>query len=255
MKKIICMAFVCITMAVGATAQVNIVEENRNPRSECWEDSVKNNIEKGRRGDKIAFEKLAECYHEGHGVERNFINMVFMYLQASERGGLSVEEYMARYEADDPDRMLFDAMTDIDHKRFDAAEEKQERLKAANNLYHIALQMILAIERDKNEELAEQLLHEATEKDCALGEMLYVMSAGRLQKQEEYKERLRNIAHKIPAFYNLLGESYWKEGHEKDDKELVNAAINCFKEADKHACLTKANAGRLIEYYENCAKE
>lgn len=250
MRKIICMAFVCITMAVGAKAQVNIVEENRNPRSECWEDSVKNNIEKGRRGDKTAFEKLAEYYHEGHGVERNFINMVFMYLQASERGGLSVEEYMARYEVNDPDRLLFDAMNDIEQKKFDDATARLEKLKAMNQPSSITIQAFLAAEMDKDQEKSERLLLEASEKGCSLGQLLYAKSAEERKDDTEYKKRLESITANIPMTYNQLGRIYWEEGREIDSEELMNQAKDCFRKADEYACLMKQNARRLLYCYK-----
>lgn len=250
MRKIIWMAFVCITMAVGAKAQVNIVEENRNPRSECWEDSVKNYIEKGRRGDKTAFEKLAECYHEGHGVEQNFINMVFMYLQASERGGLSVEEYMARYEADDPDRLLFDAMNDIEQKKFDNATARLEKLKAMNQPSSITIQAFLAAEMDKDQEKSERLLLEASEKGCSLGQLLYAKSAEERKDDTEYKKRLESITANIPMTYNQLGRVYWEEGREIDSEELMNQAKDCFRKADEYACLMKQNARRLLYCYK-----
>lgn len=250
MKKIICMALVCFTMVMGTTAQVNIVEENRNPRSECWEDNVKNYIEKGRWGNKTAFEKLAECYHEGHGVERNFINMVFMYLQAGERGGLSVEEYMARYEADDPDRMLFDAMTDIEQKKYDDAIAKLEKLKAMNLPSSITLQALLAAEMDKDQEKSERLLLEASEKGCSLGQLLYAKSAEERKNDTEYKKRLESITANIPMTYNQLGRVYWEEGRETDSEKLMNRAKDCFRKADEYACLMKQNARRLLYCYK-----
>lgn len=250
MKKIICMALVCFTMLMGAKAQVNIVEKNRNPRSECWEDSVKNYIEKGRRGDKTAFEKLAECYHEGKGVERNFINMVFMYLQASERGGLSMEEYMARYEVNDPDRLLFDAMNDIEQKKFDDATVKLEKLKAMNQPSSITIQAFLAAEMDKDQEKSERLLLEASEKGCSLGQLLYAKSAEERKDDTEYKKRLESITTNIPMTYNQLGRVYWEEGREIDSEELMNQAKDCFRKADEYACLMKQNARRLLYCYK-----
>ncbi|WP_297907384.1 hypothetical protein [uncultured Parabacteroides sp.] len=214
-----------------------------------WEDSVKIYIEKARWGEVLAYEKLAGYYHDGLGVEHNFVNMLMMYFLANEKGGLSMEEYMHRYEEDDPDRLLFDAMNDLDHKRKEDALQKQEKLRAMNLPSHITLQAVLVANQDR--EKYRQLLREASEKGCMLGQLLYAMSVEKRKDKEKYEKIIKDIMEDIPMAYNLLGKFYWDQAEETDDKALMESAKECFEKADEQACLTKRNARRLLHYYDN----
>lgn len=214
-----------------------------------WEDSVKIYTEKARWGELVGYEKLAGYYHDGLGVKPNFVNMLMMYFQANEKGGLPMEEYMCRYDVDDPDRLLFDAMNDLDHKRKEEALLKQERLREINQPSYITLQAVMVANHDR--EKYKQLLREASENGCVFGRLLYAISVERYDNEEMYEQMIKDLVEDIPMAYNLLGKLYWDQAEETNNEILLEAAKECFKKADERACLTRQNAKRLLRYYEN----
>lgn len=267
MKKKISIIYICTLVIMNTIMQEKVTARNRNVDGSMetvdseglkmdtdninWEDSVKMYIREARWENRVtAYEELADCYHDGRGVEHNFMNMLFMYLQASEKRGVFLENYIHQYEADDPDRLLFDAMNDIEQKKFDDATARLEKLKAMNQPSSITLQALLAAEMDKDQEKSERLLLEASEKGCSLGQLLYAKSAEERKNDTEYKKRLESITANIPMTYNHLGTVYWEEGREIDSEKLMNRAKDCFRKADEYACLMKQNARRLLYCYK-----
>ena len=266
MGKIITVICTCVFMATSVMAQTRITVRNSDTEKtmeeetphglristvqENWEDSVRIYIEKGRWGNKEAFEKLASYYHDGLGVKHSFTNMLFMYVQANEYGGHSMEIYMQRYEANDPDRLLFDGMNDIDQKRLDDFENKVNLLKVMNQPSCITLSAFKTAEIDKNEEKAENLFNEAAEKGCELSKLLVIKQAEEKRDIAEYEKKLWEATTTMPIAYNLLGKLYLGYGHDVDSLFNIDRAVSCFKKADENAFLTKSNAKRLLQCYE-----
>lgn len=59
-------------------------------------DSIKTYMDEARQGKVSAYERLAEYYHRGEGMERNFMNMIVMYSWAADLGGRPVAAGMKR---------------------------------------------------------------------------------------------------------------------------------------------------------------
>ncbi|WP_455622494.1 hypothetical protein [Parabacteroides sp.] len=214
-----------------------------------WEDSVKIYTEKARWGELVGYEKLAGYYHDGLGVKPSFVNMLMMYFQANEKSGLPMEEYMCRYDVDDPDRLLFDAMRDLDRGRRDDALLKQEKLRMMELPSSITLQAVMVTNHDRGR--YEQLLRDASKKGCVLGRLLYAMFVEKHGSQEEYEKLIKGLIEDTPMAYNLLGKLYWDQAEDTEDKALLESAKVCFEKADERAFLTKQNAKRLLRYYGN----
>lgn len=53
-------------------------------------------MDEARQGKVSAYERLAEYYHRGEGMERNFMNMIVMYSWAADLGGRPVVAGMKR---------------------------------------------------------------------------------------------------------------------------------------------------------------
>lgn len=248
MRRLICSALTCI--AIGAVAQVNRVDIKGNTQAVCWEDSVKFYLEKGKWEDKDALAKLAECYHWGHGLPQSSLSTIFMYMQIQEKGGKPIEEYLRNYTADDPVRLLFDAMTDLDRGNFDAAQVKSEKLEATNDVNYLAIQSVLAEKRDKDKQRSEALLQEGIQRGSEFA-LLYAATSAELERDmAAYEKYLIALSPKMPIAYNMLGRYYWNKGQIENNEELILKAITSFKKADEHACLTESNAKRWIDFYD-----
>lgn len=215
-------------------------------------DRVRTYLDEARQGKVSAYEQLADCYHRGEGVERNFMNMIVMYSFAAELGGQPVAEYMRRYREDDPDRLLFDGMEAVDRKRYGEAEAKAGKLEALGSPGAITLQAILAIRRDEAPEKVDSLLLLAADCGCPLAKINYV--TGRRLSDSEYEKRLEEIAPQIPMAYNLLGKFYYDRAVAGSDRHLMEKARHCFEQADKYACLSTESAKRMQSIAKHLAK-
>lgn len=215
-------------------------------------DSIRTYLDDARRGNVSAYERLAECYHRGEGVERNFMNMFVMYSFAGKLGGMPLKEYMHRYAEDDPFRLLFDGMEAVDRKRYGEAEARVGKLEALGNPGAITLQAVLAMRRGEASEKVDSLLLLAAGRGCPLAKINYV--TGRRLPDSEYEKRLEEIAPQIPMAYNLLGKFYYDRAVAGKDRNLMEKARHCFEQADKYACLSAENAKRLQSTTKYLAK-
>lgn len=238
MKKLICLFLVSCHFPLAA---------QENPG-----DSIKTYMDEARQGKVSAYERLADCYHRGEGVECNFMNMIVMYSFAAELGGQSVAEYMHRYREDDPDRLLFDGMEAVDRKRYDEAEAKVGKLEALGNPGAITLQAILLMRSGETPEKVDSLLLLASGRGCPLAKINYV--TGRRLLDSEYEKRLEEIAPQIPMAYNLLGKFYYDRAVAGKDRILMEKARHCFEQADRYACLSTENEKRLRSIAKHLAK-
>ena len=105
-------------------------------------------IEKARWGDGQAFVKLADCYRDGKGVNKDFIGMLAMLAQADEYGGISnMEDYLKTLPEGSDFKLIFDAVDNYENKNEDEATAKLEQLIAKGSPDGNAVQGIMTIER------------------------------------------------------------------------------------------------------------
>lgn len=227
MKKFVYVLLLCCFLPV--TAQENLSSQ------------VKMYMDEARQGSVSAYERLAECYHRGEGVERSFMNMLIMYSFAADFGGRSVAEYMYRYDENDQDRLLFDAMEAIDRKQYSVAEVKAEILKNLENPGAISVQAILAKRKGETTEKADSLLLLASELGCSFAKINLIVGDEKRLPDSEYEKSLKEIAPEIPIAYNLLGKYYFNKAKENKNSDTMENARVCFEQADKYACLSKKN--------------
>ncbi len=71
-----------------------------------------------RQGDGHAYLALARCYWQGKGVDCNFLMAWQMARMAVQYGGIaSVDDFYDSLPADDPFRLLIEAMDDVDNQQ------------------------------------------------------------------------------------------------------------------------------------------
>ena len=208
-----------------------------------WQDSIAYYREKAREGDGNAYLQLASCYHEGHGVPRDFMMTYAMAKMAEQYGGLAKwEEFFLSMPADDPDRLTMEAMDDIGYLRRDEALRKAELLAAQEQPEADLIKGAVALEEGRKDE-ALRLFTLAAENGCPLAQMAVSVT-------EDVQKAKHDFAARLPLIYCHLA----RECFETDDDPVEDerAAIY-YRMADEHLCLDQYGVRWLLSYYEHRA--
>lgn len=217
----------------GASAQVSEIEAL---------------IEQARWGDGQAFLKLADCYRDGKGVKKDFLNMVSMLSQAEKYGAIRrMDDYMKTMPADSEYKMLYDAMDLFEHDKKDEALAMSEQLVALGSPEGYSLKSIIAIESKDTLE-GKRLMAQAVSQGSTFAELMQCMP----EMQQSHRttsdniDRLRSLADRNPVACMMLAEIY--TGH--DDARLKDESLAAyyFLKADEQACLNKQGAQWLLSF-------
>ena len=120
MKKSIVLMIVAMFVASCSDQQLydvltseNVVPLNEQKFSEST--MLNSYLEKARWGDGTAFLKLAECYHDGIGVESDFLGTLTMLMMADQYGvtNSNIEEYLMSLPDTDNTKMVFEAIAKV----------------------------------------------------------------------------------------------------------------------------------------------
>lgn len=114
---------VSVLLAMVSCTDNQFLDENVGNLSELSSTNELNTlIEKARWGDGQAFVKLADCYRDGKGVNKDFIGMLAMLSQADEYGGISnMEDYLKTMPEGSDFKLIFDAVENYERKNVEEA--------------------------------------------------------------------------------------------------------------------------------------
>lgn len=218
-------------------------------QAQNWADSVAVYTERARWGNLSAIESLAECYHAGHGVERNLLNVMFFYEQARDFGGKEADEYFAMMDEDDEMRLVHEASEDSDNKRRRPFERKLAKLREMGSPSVATLEALRDGALSRADDAALEQFRNAANNGCMLAKMLSLLILDVSHSREAFAAEMWELAESVPMAYNTLGFLYF--GADYDGKEIVDLdkALHCFRKADERGILSRANARRLLRYY------
>lgn len=129
MKKILFAIMTVLLAMVSCTDNQFLDETAGNPTELSSTNELNTLIEKARWGDGQAFVKLADCYHDGKGVNKDFIGMLAMLAQADEYGGISnMEDYLKTQPEGSDFKLIFDAVENYEKKNVEEATSMFEGL-------------------------------------------------------------------------------------------------------------------------------
>ena len=204
-------------------------------------------LEKARWGDGNAYIKLAECYHKGIGVKPDFMGTLTMLTMAGQYGQPnSIEEYIKRLPETDEARMIFEAVDDFDHRRYEHADSVVEAMIANGSADGYALKGILQIEQGDTI-AGRQTIQAGAEMGSSFAEMLLCAIPG--QDKQWKMDMLAALSDRVPMANQMLGDYY--SGIEYDQPIDAHLAAKYYKKADEHGCLGKRPAQWLLDYYRN----
>ena len=147
MKKYLFVLVATMLALVGCTDQQFLEDGLANNVPPTAENGFAALIEQARWGDGQAFLKLADCYRDGNGVEKDFVGMLCMVSQADEFGSIGrMEDYLKEMPESSDFRTIFDAIEKFEDKQVEEAKSMSEQLIAKGSPDGYTVQGVMAIE-------------------------------------------------------------------------------------------------------------
>lgn len=205
-------------------------------------------MEQAKWGSGEAYLRLAQCYHDGNGVKRDFISMLCMVEMAQQYGAVrSFGDYMQTLPAESEYKLLFDAVNHIYYKDYDRANAMAERLIEQGCADGYAVKGILAMEhRDSIE--AKRCLEQAAEMGSTFSELLLCVKDWKKGLELDIP-KLILMSHRAPIS-NLMIAAHYAD-LTNSEKNYDKMASYFYLKADKSGLLGKKNARWLMNYYKN----
>lgn len=251
MKKYLFAVMAVVLATVSCTDSQFLDESVGNPTKLSSTNEFNTLIEKARWGDGQAFVKLADCYRDGKGVNKDFIGMLAMLAQADEYGGISnMEDYMKTLPEGSDFKLIFDAVDNYEKKNEDEATAKLEQLTAKGSPDGNAVQGIMTIERGDTLE-GLRLVEQAATAGSTFAELLLCIPDWRGATNTDL-DKLAALSDKIPFVNAILAKMY--AGYEDENLQNDQLATYYYLKADEKACLGKRGARWLLGYHRSGGK-
>ena len=250
MKKIL-FAVMAVLLAMVSCTDSQFLDENVGNTTELSSTNELNTlIEKARWGDGHAFVKLADCYRDGKGVNKDFIGMLAMLSQADEYGGISnMEDYLKTLPEGSDFKLIFDAVENYEKKNVEEATSMFEELIAKGCPDGFAIQGIMTMERGDTLE-GVRLIEQAAKAGSTFAELLQCVPDWRGATNPDL-DKLAALSDKIPFVNAILAKMY--AGYEDENLQNDQLAAYYYLKADEKACLGKRGARWLLGYHRSGA--
>ena len=239
-------------MALVSCTDRNFPDDNMTGMaSPVVDNSFYNLIEKARWGDGQAFLKLADCYRDGNGVEKDLVGMLCMASQAEEFGGnIRMKDYLRELPENSDFRTIFDAMEKAEGKREDEARFMSEQLIANGSPDGYTVQGVMAIASGDTIE-GRRLMEHAASQGSSLARIILCITEFYGDTTTNV-EMLKALSDDKPFANVILAKIYTGEDDEKLKDESL--AAHYYLKADKNACLGKRGARWLMNYHRCVSK-
>ena len=204
--------------------------------------------EQAKWGSGEAYLKLAQCYHDGDGVERDFVTMLCMVEMAQQYGSVkSFGDYMQTLPPESEYKLLFDAINHIYDREYDMANAMAERLIEQGCAEGYAVEGILAMERKDSIEV-KHYFEQAANMGSNFAELLLCVKDWKNSLDFDIA-RLVVLSNRIPVANLMLAAHY--ADLTNSEKNYDKMASHFYLKADKSGLLGKKNARWLLNYYKN----
>ena len=251
MKKYL-FAVMAVLLAMVSCTDSQFLDETVGNTTELSSTNELNTlIEKARWGDGQAFVKLADCYRDGKGVNKDFIGMLAMLSQADEYGGISnMEDYLKTMPEGSDFKLIFDAVENYERKNVEEATSMFEELIAKGCPDGFAIQGIMTMERGDTLE-GVRLIEQAAKAGSPFAELLQCVPDWRGATNPDL-DKLTTLSDKIPFVNAILAKMY--AGYEDENLQNDQLAAYYYLKADEKACLGKRGARWLLGYHRSGGK-
>ena len=204
--------------------------------------------EQARWGDGQAYLKLADCYRDGKGVEKDFISMLSMLALADQYGGIErIEDYLKAMPAESEFKLIYDAIELYEHKQIEESKAMTERLIVQGSPDGYSVKSIIAVESGDTLE-GKRLMELAALQGSTFAELLLCIPDRRGATHPDVK-KLKAIADRVPLACQILADMY--TGHDDESLKDEMLAAYYYLKADEQACLGRRGARWLLYYHRN----
>lgn len=225
----------------ACTQQLEIAAEAPELNVNKWQDSVSFYQAKARYGDGQAYLRLAQFYHDGQGVDHDFMMTWSMAQMAAQYGAIHKgEDYFRSLPSEDSDRLLMEAMDDIGWGRKEAALQKADLLSKQGSPDGDMIKAAIDLDEGKTEQ-ALSLFAKAANEGSDMAKLA-------LAVKEDYHQSLLNYAYRLPQLYCSLARDCFE--HDVSQHEDEQAATY-YVMADERLCLDATGVRWLLSYYEH----
>ena len=239
MKEYLLLWIVSATVCMGCTDQQFLGDALADFHQQNSNNEINTLIEQARWGDGQAFLKLADCYRDGNGVEKDFVGMLCMLAQAREYGGIDcMEDYLKKLPEGSDFKMIFDAINKFEDTQIDEANLMAEQLIAQGSPDGYTVQGVMAIKRGDTLG-GRRLMEQAAVQGSTFAELILFFSEWNTHNTPNIK-RLKELSDKMPLANAILAKFYAKS--ERNEQ----LAAHYYLKADEKAFLGKSGARWLL---------
>lgn len=243
-RFLVMMTATVLLLTSGGCTEKLTTEESLAVENVGRHDNVSCYREQARMGDAEGYRQLARCYHDGDGVEHDFLMMWQMLLMVEQYDStFEPDEFIQALPADDSDRLLKEAMDAFDRGQYALAQEKADLLAAQQHPDAAIIRGAMAFE-DGNEEEALRIFREAADNGSLLSQVL-------LDYDRDDQKKLQHWAPYMPSLYcQLARECFTSECDLREDEQ----AASYYRLADSLLCLDATGVRWLLGYSEHMEK-
>ena len=251
MKKILYIFVALLIAGCSEQAVYNDIVDAPNITSEVpVKDQYSVLLEQARWGNSEAYLKLAGFYHDGIGVEADFMGMMSMLAMADQYGAStkSTDSYLLSLPETDNTKLIVEAFACLDKKNLHKSDSITDMLIANDSPEGYSLEGGIQIERGDTIG-GKQSIQRSAEMGSSFAKILLcaVPSPGERHKDLDI-DMLKLLSPNIPLANKLLGDMY--SGYEKGCIQDEDLAAYFYLKADEQGCLGKRPARYLINDYE-----
>lgn len=237
-----------MTALVGCSSQQLADEAFVNDTPDFIDNEFVSLLEQARWGDGQAYLKLADCYRDGKGVDKDFMGMLCMASQADEFGGIErMEDYLKEMPESSDFRLVFEAIGRFENNKTEEAQSLCEQLLTDGSAEGYTVQGIMAIESGDTIG-GRRLIEQAVTGGSSFAKFLLCFQEWGASKTMDM-EKLKALSDEMPIVNLILAKEYmgWEDESRKDE----HLAAHYFLKADEKACLNKKGAKWLLYYHRN----
>lgn len=250
---ITCMAFMMMFHLSCQDNEMEWISTNKESRALAAEQKVQNLVQQARQGKTEAYKSLAYCYRDGKGVEKSYMNAIFMYLVYCQKTGQELETSIELFEEGNPYRLLFEiAFSD----NFD--EETETKITLLHQLAPADTKAIVSMAdfclngKDNN---TLGTLQEAESEGSELARALQILYHEETKDTTMYQQSLVCVAEKHPFLYPKLAPIYEEKYFQSGDFSNLQKAMEFYYKADYFGMLSPRQANNLWSMYDYFSKK
>ena len=245
---ILCMVSLSVFHTSCNVRAMNLESPNVEIKTRTVNQRVQNLIQQTRQGNVEAYNSLALCYRDGDGVEKSWLNMIYMYATYSQKTGGDIKDVLELFDEGHPFRLLFEIM---DSPSFnEEVKAKLERLKQSAPAEAKVIEAAKGGLTMDEATMAMNIFREAENEGSELAVIFQAKYYEDAKDKTGQDECLTRIAEKYPFFNLLLGDVYAEKYRDSEDFSYIQKAIDCFYKADAYGMLIPKYANALLRMYD-----